>query len=42
MLKEHTFNIVVVSKDHGAGVDLANRFDSVVHYTGQAIRIKLP
>jgi alpha-D-xyloside xylohydrolase len=42
MLKEHTFNIVMVSRDHGAGVELATQFDSVVHYTGQAIRTTLP
>jgi alpha-D-xyloside xylohydrolase len=41
MLKEHTFNIVMVSRDRGAGVELATQFDSVVHYTGQAIRITL-
>jgi alpha-D-xyloside xylohydrolase len=42
MLKEHTFNIVMVSRDHGAGVELATQFDSVVHYIGQAIRTTLP
>ena len=39
MLKEHTFNIVWVSKDHGAGVDLTNHYDSVVHYSGKALRV---
>jgi len=39
MSKEHTFNVVVVSKGHGAGVDIANQFNSVVHYTGKAMQI---
>jgi alpha-D-xyloside xylohydrolase len=39
MLTEHTFNIVWVSKDHGAGVDLATKYDSVVHYNGKPVRI---
>ena len=42
MLKEHTFNVVTVSKGHGAGVELADRYDSVVHYTGKAMRITIP
>jgi alpha-D-xyloside xylohydrolase len=41
MLKEHTFNIVEVSRDHGAGVDLTTKFDSVVHYDGKAVRVSL-
>ena len=41
MLKEHTFNIVVVSKGHGAGVELADHYDAVAHYAGKAMRITL-
>ena len=41
MLKERSFNIVLVSKDHGAGVDPATKYDSVVHYSGRAVRIAL-
>ena len=41
MLKEHTFNIVEVSRDHGAGVELTTKYDSVVHYNGKAVRIVL-
>ena len=39
MLKEHTFNIVWVSPNHGAGVDLTPRYDSVVRYSGKVVRI---
>jgi alpha-D-xyloside xylohydrolase len=39
MLKDHTFNIVWVSKNHGAGVDQADHYDAVVHYTGKSVRV---
>jgi hypothetical protein len=39
MLQGHTFNIVWVSANHGAGVDLTDHIDSVVHYAGKAIRV---
>jgi len=39
MLKQHTFNIVWVSANHGAGVDPADHYDSVVHYSGKTVRI---
>jgi hypothetical protein len=41
MVKERIFNVVLVSKDHGAGVDLATTHDSIVHYNGKAVRIAL-
>ena len=41
MLKKRSFNIVLVSKDHGAGVDPATKYDSLVHYSGRAVRIAL-
>jgi hypothetical protein len=41
MVKERTFNVVLVSKDHGAGVALATTYDSVVHYNGKALHITL-
>ena len=41
MLKEHTFNIVEVSSGHGAGVELTDRYDAVVHYSGKATRTVL-
>jgi alpha-D-xyloside xylohydrolase len=40
MLKERTFNIVWVTKDHGAGVDITDKPDAVVHYTGNAVQVK--
>lgn len=40
MLKERTFNIVLVSQDHGTGVDSTQRVDRVVKYDGRGIEIK--
>ena len=42
MLKERTFNVVWVSKDHGAGASIAEKPDAVVHYVGQSMRISAP
>ena len=42
MLKERTFNIVWVSKNHGSGVSSTERPDAVVHYTGDAVRLSGP
>ena len=42
MLKERTFNIVWVSKNHGAGVSIAEKPDAVVHYNGGAVKISSP
>ncbi len=42
MLKEHTFNIVWVAKDHGAGVGSTDKPDAVVHYKGDAVMIPGP
>jgi alpha-D-xyloside xylohydrolase len=41
IMKERTFNVVLVSKDHGAGVDLATQYDSVIHYNGKPVRVAL-
>jgi len=41
MMKQRIFNVVLVSKDHGAGVDPATTNDSVVHYHGKAVRVVL-
>ncbi len=40
MLKERTFNVVWVSAGHGAGIPAAEKPDAVVHYSGQAVKIK--
>jgi alpha-D-xyloside xylohydrolase len=40
MLKQRTFNVVIVSKDHGAGMEIGERFDKVVQYSGKEITVK--
>ena len=42
MLKERTFNIVWVTKDHGAGVAIIEKPDAVVHYDGKAVKVSVP
>jgi len=42
MLKDRTFHIVWVSKDHGAGVAAAESPDVVTRYTGKSVKIKFP
>jgi alpha-D-xyloside xylohydrolase len=39
MLKDRTIGVVFVSENHGAGVDLADRIDQSVKYSGKAISI---
>jgi alpha-D-xyloside xylohydrolase len=39
MLRERTFNIVLVGKDHGIGKKLAMTADRVVHYNGEAVSL---
>jgi len=34
MLKERTFNVVIVGKDHGAGVEIADKPDRIILYQG--------
>jgi alpha-D-xyloside xylohydrolase len=41
MLKERTINVVVVSRGHGMGVEVSDRFDKVVRYRGEKITSKL-
>jgi alpha-D-xyloside xylohydrolase len=41
MLKEHTFRIVWVSTDHGAGISPTETPDIVVKYTGHALQVPL-
>jgi alpha-D-xyloside xylohydrolase len=41
MLKERTINVVVVSRGHGTGVEVSDRFDKVVRYRGEKITSKL-
>lgn len=39
MLKKRTFNIIWVSKNHGAGVSVTEKPDDVVHYTGREMTV---
>jgi alpha-D-xyloside xylohydrolase len=41
MLKTRTFNVVVVSPDHGTGVDVTNKVDKIVKYDGTETEIVL-
>jgi len=41
MLKHHTFNVILVGKDKGTGVTIAQKFDKVVEYSGKAMAVKL-
>lgn len=40
LLKERTFNIVLVSRDHGTGIESTKTADRVVMYDGRGIEIK--
>ncbi len=40
MLKSRTFNAVLVSKDHGTGLDISKSFDKVIKYSGKEVRVK--
>jgi alpha-D-xyloside xylohydrolase len=41
MLRKRTFYVVFVSQNHGGGIDLTDRADKTVHYTGQFVSVKL-
>lgn len=40
MLKERTFNIILVDENHGIGVDLCDSIDKEIVYVGQEVLIK--
>jgi alpha-D-xyloside xylohydrolase len=42
MVKERTFNVVWVSKDHGAGIPYTDQPDAVIHYKGKSVAVKVP
>jgi alpha-D-xyloside xylohydrolase len=42
MLQERTFNVVLVSEGHGAGVTVTDKPDAVIHYTGKALKFSYP
>jgi len=39
MLGERTFHIVFAGENHGAGIELSQRADKVVKYSGKAISV---
>jgi alpha-D-xyloside xylohydrolase len=41
MLKKRTINIILVSKDHGTGLEISAKVDKSILYEGKAITIKL-
>jgi alpha-D-xyloside xylohydrolase len=40
MLKERTFDVVVVGESHGTGIEATARPNTTVHYTGEAVSVK--
>ena len=40
MAKEHTFHIVWVSANHGAGVAFTEKADEIVIYQGSALKVR--
>jgi alpha-D-xyloside xylohydrolase len=41
MLIERTVNVVLVTKDHGTGLEITDRSDKVVTYRGKELTVKL-
>jgi len=41
MLQSRAFNIVLVNKNKGVGIDKASKFDKVVKYAGKAVTVKM-
>ncbi len=41
MLKDRTFNVVVVREKHGNGVAIVEAPDQVVKYNGAELKVKL-
>jgi alpha-D-xyloside xylohydrolase len=41
MLAERTFNVVLVTRDKGKGMDVNEKFDTSVKYAGKKIRVTL-
>ena len=42
MMKQHTFQIVWVSENHGAGIPATEKPDRVVRYNGDAVKVSMP
>jgi alpha-D-xyloside xylohydrolase len=41
MLKDRTFNVVVVKPGIGTGVGIESRIDQTVRYSGQMVKVKI-
>ncbi|MEO6850393.1 MAG: DUF5110 domain-containing protein [Mucilaginibacter sp.] len=41
MLKQHTFNVVLVNGEHGSNTSLTAKADKTVKYEGKAMSVKL-
>jgi len=41
MLKERSFNIVIVGRDHGTGVEITDKPDITILYQGERQTIQL-
>jgi hypothetical protein len=41
MLQKRTFNIVLVNREKGTGIDTPARFDKTIVYSGKALTIKM-
>lgn len=42
MLPNRTFNVVVVNKGNGRGMEVPGKFDKVISYSGKAVTAKIP
>ncbi len=40
MLKERSFNIILVKKNHGTGIETTSKTDKTINYTGDEIKVK--
>ncbi len=40
MLKERTFNVVIVSDNHGTGINDSEKIDMIVKYRGEKLQVK--
>ena len=41
MLKERTFNLVIVSENYGNGLEITKQFNKTINYNGKKIEINL-
>ena len=40
MLKDRTFEVILVKGKHGAGIDITDKPDKIINYTGNEIKVK--